>query len=152
MPWLSSLGVALACPASIHRQILPLSRILCHNSSSTVVLLVVNSPWCEGCQVEIPWFVEFEKKYADRGFTVVGVSLDSDGWKSVRPWLMEKKVNYTSLATTTSAKQYALDGMPFTALIDRDGKIAYVHAGIVSRATDQKLCILLQPSCSTHTP
>jgi cytochrome c biogenesis protein CcmG/thiol:disulfide interchange protein DsbE len=119
-----------------------------------VVLLNFWATWCEGCQVEIPWFVEFEKQYADRGLTVVGVSMDSDGWKSVRPWLKEKKVNYTIvIGNDDLGKQYGLDGMPLTVLIDRDGKIADVHSGIVSRpATDQKLCILLQPSCSTHTP
>jgi hypothetical protein len=68
--------------------------------------------------------------------------MDSDGWKSVRPWPKEKMVNYTIVIG--NSKQYGLDGMPLTVLIDRDGKIADVHSGIVSRpATDQKLCILL---------
>ena len=38
-----------------------------------VVLLNFWATWCHGCQVEIPWFIEFEKKYGERGLVVVGV-------------------------------------------------------------------------------
>jgi len=42
------------------------------------------------------------------------------------------------------AKQYGLAGMPLTVLIDREGKIADSHPGIVNRSgTEQKLGVLL---------
>src|SRR5580700_9582630 len=46
-------------------------------------VVVVNfwATWCHGCQTEIPSFIEFEKKYDNRGLTIVGISLDDDGWK-----------------------------------------------------------------------
>src|SRR5215469_14704210 len=59
-----------------------------------VVLVNFWATWCDGCQTEIPWLVEFQRQYANRGFVVVGISMDDDGWKSVRPWLKEKHVNY----------------------------------------------------------
>src|SRR5450755_4658269 len=46
-----------------------------------VVLLDFWATWCHGCKEEIPWFAEFQKTYGPRGFAVVGVSLDDDGWK-----------------------------------------------------------------------
>lgn len=52
--------------------------------------------WCEGCKEEIPWFMEFQDKYNKTGLTVVGASLDDDGWKSVKPYLREYKINYRS--------------------------------------------------------
>jgi peroxiredoxin len=113
-----------------------------------VVLVNFWATWCEGCQVEIPWFVEFQKEYAGRGFVVVGISMDDDGWKSVKPWLKEKKVNYPIVIGNEGlGKQYGLDGMPLTALVDREGRIADLHTGIVEKAaTQQKIRGLLQES------
>jgi cytochrome c biogenesis protein CcmG/thiol:disulfide interchange protein DsbE len=97
--------------------------------------------------VEIPWFVEFQKEYVGRGFVVVGISMD-DGWKSVKPWLKEKKVNYpVVIGNEGLGKQYGLDGMPLTVLVDREGRIADLHPGIVEiAATQQKIRTLLQES------
>src|SRR5881628_3231950 len=46
-----------------------------------VVLLDFWATWCTGCKVEIPWYMEFEKKYKRRGLTSIGVAMDDDGWK-----------------------------------------------------------------------
>jgi peroxiredoxin len=113
-----------------------------------VVLVNFWATWCEGCQVEIPWFVEFQKAYEGKGLVVVGISMDDDGWKSVRPWLKEKKVNYPIVIGNDGlANRYGLDGMPLTALVDREGRIADVHPGLVDKAaTQQKIKALLQES------
>src|SRR5207245_6663546 len=64
------------------------------NYRGSVVLLDFWATWCEGCKVEIPWYIEFQKKYKESGLSVVGVSVDDDGWKSVKPFLEAKQVNY----------------------------------------------------------
>jgi peroxiredoxin len=104
--------------------------------------------WCEGCQLEIPWFVEFQKKYKERGLAIVGVSMDDDGWKAVTPWLKEKKINYAIvIGNEASGKSYGLSAMPLTVLIDRNGKIASAHAGVINRqATERNIRKLLQES------
>ena len=111
-----------------------------------VVLVNFWATWCEGCQVEIPWFVEFQKRYGVDGLVVVGLSMDDDGWKSVRPWIKEKNVNYSIVISEPEvAKQYGLQTMPLTVLIDRQGKIAATHSGIVSKAeTDNNINLLLK--------
>jgi peroxiredoxin len=111
-----------------------------------VVLVNFWATWCEGCQVEIPWFIEFQKKYASRGLVVVGISMDDDGWKSVKPWIEEKKVNYPIVIGNDGlGTQYGLVGMPLTALVDREGKIVDVHQGIVDKtAIGQRIKNLLQ--------
>lgn len=100
-----------------------------------VVLLDFWATWCHGCKTEIPWYMEFEDKYKESGLTVIGVSMDSDGWKSVTPFIQEKKINYdVVIGNDTLAKQYGLTSMPMTLLIDRDGKIADAHVGMVDKA------------------
>ena len=60
-----------------------------------VVLLDFWATWCTGCKQEIPWYMEFADKYRKRGLAAVGVAMDDEGWKVVRPFLAEKmKINY----------------------------------------------------------
>jgi peroxiredoxin len=97
-----------------------------------VVLLNFWATWCHGCMVEIPWFMEFKNKYKNGGLAVIGVSMDDDGWKSVKPFMEQKKMNYTVvIGTEDLARQYGVTEMPMTLLIDRNGKIAASHSGVV---------------------
>lgn len=112
-----------------------------------VVLLDFWATWCTGCKEEIPWFMEFQDKYNKTGLTVVGASLDDDGWKSVKPFLREHKINYRIvLGTMESAKPFGINkGMPISVLIDRAGKIADIHPGMVDKdAFEREIQTLLK--------
>jgi peroxiredoxin len=109
-----------------------------------VVLLNFWATWCQGCKIEIPWFIEFQKKYKDKGLEVVGVSMDDDGWKAVTPYIEEKKVNYTVvIGNEEVGARFGVGGMPVTLLIDRDGKVAAAHSGLVKRTDYRKEIELL---------
>jgi peroxiredoxin len=108
------------------------------DSKGRVVLLNFWATWCGGCQTEIPWFIEFHNKYKGAGLDVIGVSMDNDGWKSVKPYVREKNVTYAIVVGNEAvAKRYAVEAMPVTLLIDRDGKIATTHLGVVTKAQYQ---------------
>jgi peroxiredoxin len=101
-----------------------------------VVLLDFWATWCGGCKVEIPWYVEFQDKYKDRGLATIGVSMDEDGWKAVKPFLEKTKINYpVVIGNENLGKLYKVDAMPMTLLIDREGKIAASHVGLVNKAS-----------------
>src|ERR1700676_5501976 len=113
-----------------------------------VVLLDFWATWCGGCKVEIPWYMEFQKKYKASGLSVIGVSMDEDGWKSVKPFLEKQQVNYpVVIGNPDLAKRYMVDAMPMTLLIDREGKIAASHVGMVDKgAFEGEIRVLLQDS------
>ena len=100
-----------------------------------VVLLNFWATWCSPCKVEIPWFMEFEQQNKDRGFAVVGIAMDEEGWDVVRPFLAEMRVNYRTLKGDDMMAQLygGVDSLPTTFLIDRQGRIASVHMGLISR-------------------
>jgi peroxiredoxin len=104
-----------------------------------VVLLNFWATWCGPCKIEIPWFAEFEQKHKDQGFAVLGVSMDEEGWDIVRPYLNHHKVNYRVLLgdDSVAALYGGVDALPTTFLIDREGRIAAVHVGLVSRSEYQ---------------
>lgn len=101
------------------------------------VLLNFWATWCGPCQVEIPWFKEFEQQYRSKGFAVLGVSMDEDGWTAVKPYIAEHKLNYRILLGDDSVSQLygGLDALPTTFMIDRDGKFAFTpHVGLIDKS------------------
>jgi len=118
-----------------------------------VVLLNFWATWCGPCKIEIPWFIEFEQKFKDQGFAVLGVSMDEDGWDVVKPYLASKKINYrVGLGDDTVGNLFGgIDSLPTTFLIDRDGKVASTHIGLVSKGDYQtEIANLLESSKYTR--
>jgi len=115
------------------------STVRLTNYRGKVILLDFWATWCHGCKEEIPWFSDFQRKYTEKGFAVVGVSLDDDGWKVVKPFIKEANVPYRIiLGDDATAKKYGIGNMPDAFLIDRQGRIAAKYVGLVDRDNVEK--------------
>jgi peroxiredoxin len=93
-----------------------------------VVLLDFWATWCTGCKQEIPWFVEFGRKFGAKRFAVVGVSLDEGGWQVLKPYLAKNQIPYRMLlGDDATAHRYGIQSLPDTFLIDRQGRVAAAY-------------------------
>ncbi|HEY3160871.1 MAG TPA: TlpA disulfide reductase family protein [Vicinamibacterales bacterium] len=109
-------------------------RISLSSYRGRVVLLDFWATWCTGCKVEIPWFVEFDRKYKTKGLITIGSAMDEEGEKLVVPYLTEHAISYPIVPGYPSlVKPYEITSLPVTLLIDKRGRIADAHAGIVDK-------------------
>ena len=101
-----------------------------------VVLLDFWATWCGPCRLEIPWLKEFQTKFKDRGFEVLGISMDDDGWASVKPFVTELGINYRIVIGDDATAQHygGVDALPTTFVIDREGRIFKIHVGLTSKS------------------
>ena len=100
-----------------------------------VVLLNFWATWCGPCKIEMPWFVEFQRKYKDRGFSVIAVSLDDEGWEVVRPFADRLELNFpVVVGSNEMADKYGgVAALPTSFIIDKEGLIVTSHMGLVGR-------------------
>jgi peroxiredoxin len=100
------------------------------------VLLNFWATWCEPCKVEMPWFVELQKKYGPQGLQVLGVAMDDASPKDIAAFAEKMGVNYPILIGKEEVgTQYGgIDYLPSTYYISRNGKVIDHAFGLVSRS------------------
>ncbi len=112
-------------------------------------VLLVNfwATWCPPCRHEIPDFIEVRKAYHDRGFEIVGVAIDDPD--SVRDYVDVLEIDYPVLHggadATAIAQRYGnrTNALPYSALIDRHGRIRFSGAGRLPRQSLEKAVEML---------
>jgi thiol-disulfide isomerase/thioredoxin len=92
--------------------------------------------WCEPCKIEMPWLVELQKKYADQGLQVVGISMDDAEEKEVSDFARKMGVNYPVLRGTEKVADLygGVDALPMTFWLDRSGKVVDIAIGLESES------------------
>jgi cytochrome c biogenesis protein CcmG/thiol:disulfide interchange protein DsbE len=112
-----------------------------------VVLINFWATWCVPCKEEIPWLIDFERKYKDQGFTVIGISLDESGWEAVKAYVQKMGMNYPVVIgdARTAYKYGNVKALPATFLVDKQRRVAAIHFGLLSRKkTEEEIRKLLE--------
>ena len=105
-----------------------------------VVVLDFWATWCGPCKSSIPWMIELSEKYKSDGFTIIGVSMDEDGWPVVKPFMEKLKITYPILlGNKRVAYLYGdVDALPLAFFVDRNQRVAAIHPGAASRKDFEK--------------
>jgi len=92
-----------------------------------VVLIDFWASWCGPCRRENPNVVKMYNKYKDKGFEILGVSLDKnrDRWLKA---IEDDNLTWPHISdlegwASKPAQMYKVSSIPYTVLVDKDGKI-----------------------------
>ena len=102
-----------------------------------VVMVNFWATWCGPCRQEMPQLNRLYEKYKGSGFVLLGVNVDDDVSKAAEV-ASKLGVTFPVLLDTDKSvsKLYDLSTMPSTVIIDRDGKVRYVHRGYLTGYED----------------
>lgn len=103
-----------------------------------VIMLNFWATWCGPCQIEIPDFIEYQTKHADKGLQIIGVGLDEV--RKLRNYVRTVGINYPTLQADPELQYSLLNQwgnpfgvLPFTVIIARDGHLVFMQQGIFNR-------------------
>jgi len=117
-----------------------------------VLAVDVWASWCGPCITSLPQLNALRQELEPRGFEVVGLSVDEDGWETLRPFLAQRPwLQYRVGTPLDSARLHdtlsylpglgAVAALPTTFLLDQHGRVAYKHVGMLT-ASDLRPSIL----------
>jgi peroxiredoxin len=138
-------------------------RVKLSDFRGKAVLLNFWATWCSPCKVEMPWFVDLQKKYGNDGLVILGIAMDDTDTPKIAQFASEMGVNYpVLLGTDKVSEQYGnVDYLPTSFYIDREGRIVGKGTGLLGRneieenvqkALASRVVGINQPGNSTAIP
>jgi thiol-disulfide isomerase/thioredoxin len=102
-----------------------------------VVLLTFFATWCPPCIQEIPSFIDLQKTYKDKGFSVVAFSVDAGNPGPVNSLIKKHHINYPVLLADEKITDGVggVTGIPVSFLVNRKGEIVKKFLGYVDHDT-----------------
>ena len=101
-----------------------------------VVLINFWGTTCAPCLTEIPWLVDFQKRYGAKGLAVLAISMYGEGPDILRPFVAEHGMS--DFKVVIGSQKIAdlfggVYGFPHTFVVDTEGKFVSTHRGIINR-------------------
>lgn len=117
-----------------------------------VILLDFWASWCGPCKSSFPAMEDLHKRYAGRGLTIIAVSVDEKR-EDMERFLKAANISFSTVRDAAQKLVATADiaAMPTSFLIDRAGKIRFVHNGFhgddtVKKYNEQITLLLKEPA------
>jgi thiol-disulfide isomerase/thioredoxin len=114
-----------------------------------IVILDFWATWCGPCREALPTLSEVAADYRDRGVVLFAVDLQETP-AEIKPFLDQSGLDLTVVLDSDGAiaKQYLVEGIPQTVILDQQGKVRFVHVGLsgdlrqrLSRELDELIAV-----------
>jgi thiol-disulfide isomerase/thioredoxin len=114
-----------------------------------VVLIEFFATWCPGCVDETPSLIRFQRKFGDKGFSVVAVAIDDQGDETVDSFVRNRQFSVDGAPASIDfpvltgsegiAQKLGFEGgLPAGVLVNRDGQEVKIIRGVVTEAALSK--------------
>ncbi len=128
------LGIAVSCqaqavgstPPDFSAQDINGQTVKLSDLKGKVVLLDFWATWCPPCRVEVPNLLDIFRKFKDKKFVLISVSLDRD-LPAARKFIADKEMGWVHIvdreAGNAISEKYQVEYIPSTFIINRQGKV-----------------------------
>ncbi|MGC2420393.1 MAG: TlpA disulfide reductase family protein [Candidatus Acidiferrales bacterium] len=126
-----------------------------------VVLLDFWATWCQPCQESVPIMAELHRKFAGRGFELVGINVDANE-EALRDFVASNHMDWPEFSDQDGQIQnlFEIQGYPTYVVLRRDGTIALQQTGlgadtaeeltgIITRELEKAYVAPVEPSAPT---
>jgi thiol-disulfide isomerase/thioredoxin len=144
-------AIYAAMPGVAHAQVAPgsafpslasagLAGASLPETSGKVVLYDFWASWCAPCKASFPVYSRMQSDYAARGLVIVAVGVD-DTASAFDAFVARMKPSFATVHDARHALVAAVQvpTMPTSYLVDRSGKVRFMHPGFRGDQTDREL-------------
>lgn len=133
-------------PARDRKRMPPLNLHLLSGGTWTLAehrgqVIAINywASWCGPCWAETPALIRLDRELGPQGLAIVGIAMDErdsdEVPRAVSQFLDRFHVPYAiGLNPPMSQMGYAMEGLPTTILVDREGRVARTYVGAIREA------------------
>lgn len=140
MIWAGGAAAATKMPSFVLPDAVTGAPVDSKQFAGKTLLITFFATWCPPCMQEVPDLINLQKKYGDKGFSVVALSVDESGAKVVKKLVEKRSINYPVLmAAKSTARDFGgVVGIPTSFLVNREGIVVKKFPGYVPHVVLEK--------------
>lgn len=133
LPFGHSASAAARMPQFVLKSVADGSDVDSQIFSGKVLLISFFATWCPPCVEEIPTFIDLQNRYAEKGFSVIALSVDQGGPDVVARLVEKKNINYPVLMADNETMESfgGVYGVPVSFLVNMEGNVVKKYPGYV---------------------